>query len=101
MNQGTDETSGEELIMASSKKATTKSRDLVRALRKQNAALKSQLRKAQEDSEAYRKAYQALAIKQITPARLREWDQEVEDSGQTILDVIREFKGSRGTNGRT
>jgi hypothetical protein len=58
------------------------------------------LRKAKEDSEAYRKAYQALAIKQITPAQLKEWDQEVEDSGQTILDVLKEYTHGRESNGR-
>lgn len=70
------------------------------ALRKENAALRRQLRKATDDSEAYRKACQAYAIAQITPAQLKEWDREIEDSGRTILDVIEEVKRGRVSDGR-
>ena len=86
--------------MATSKKSRTGSAALIRALKTKNAALRTRLRKAQEASEAYRKAYQALAIKQITPEQLKEWDREEKDSGQTILDVLKEFQPGGRRNGR-
>ena len=86
--------------MGATKKNGTTTRNAVLVLRRENAALRKKLRKAEEDSEAYRKAAQAYAIKLITPEQLKEWDREVEDSGQTILDVLREFKNGHRSNGR-
>jgi len=86
--------------MAATRKPKKKHGDVLLALKKENAALRRDLRRAQEDSDAYRKALQAWAIARITPAQLKEWDREVEDSGRTILDVIEEVKRGRASDRR-
>lgn len=86
--------------MATTKKTQSKTAKLIRELKKKNAVLRAKLRKAEEDSEAYRKAAQAYAIKLITPEQRRQWDQEEEDSGRTILDVIKEVREREGAKRR-
>jgi hypothetical protein len=81
--------------MTVSKRTSTKDHEALQALKKENAALRKKLRAAEQDSEAYRKACQAWATNQITPAELKAWDRPVKDSGRTILDVIKDVKSTR------
>jgi hypothetical protein len=83
--------------MTAPKRPSRKSDADLRALKKENADLRKRLRKAEEDSETYRKAWQATATLQITPAELKQWDRPVKDSGRTILDVIKTVKSGRAS----
>ncbi|MCI0638793.1 MAG: hypothetical protein L0Y72_09810 [Gemmataceae bacterium] len=80
--------------MAASKKPNPNENEL-RDLKKENAFLKKQLKAAESERDAFRRAVHALAKEQITAEKLREWDKEDEDSGKTILDIVAEVKRKR------
>ncbi|MCI0380416.1 MAG: hypothetical protein L0215_22760 [Gemmataceae bacterium] len=80
--------------MAASKKVN-RNDNALRDLKKENAFLKKQLKAVETERDAFRRAVHAWAKQRITPAQLREWDKEDEDSGKTILDVVAEVKRSK------
>jgi hypothetical protein len=66
--------------------------ELVKALRQENEALKEQLKATAAERDAYLKAVHHYAKAKITAQDLIAWSSEVEDSGESILDVIEEIK---------
>jgi hypothetical protein len=67
----------------------------LQVLKDENVALKKKVRELEKERDGYLRMVHTWAKQKITPATLRAWDREDQDSGQTLLDVVREVKRER------
>jgi len=81
--------------MAIRKKTPSSASQELRALKRENAELKTRLQQLEAERDGYRRMVHAWAKANISAADLLEWDREDEDSGQTLLDVIAQFQKRR------